>query len=63
MKNSTFITMLMFLASPRLVSCPGHEGTRAPHAGAVEDCQLGCGTEYVGVAHLPFAWVCRAESE
>ena len=37
----------------RVVLCPGHEDTRAPYAGAVEDCQVGGATEYVGVAHLP----------
>ena len=36
-----------------LVSCPGHEETRAPDARAVEDNQVGGGADYVGVAHLP----------
>ena len=37
----------------RVVLCPGHEGTRAPYTGAVENCQVSGATEYVGMAHLP----------
>ena len=41
--------MLMFVASS---SVPATR-TRAPYAGAVEDCQVGGATEYVGAAPLP----------